>query len=94
MTGKAYQLAITRTARKDLLDLPAKVSEQIERAIERLTSRLGEGQRPQDMKLVLGRPYAYRVDSGEYRILFGLTEETATVTILRIRHRKHIYRNL
>ena len=94
MPGKPYRLGITRSARKDLLDLQPRVSEQVERTIERLLARLREGQRPQDMKALRGRPETYRIDSGEYRILFSLDETAALVTILRVRHRRDVYRNL
>lgn len=94
MPGRAYQLEITRSARKDLVDLPTRVSEQVEKAIDRLLSRLLAGERPQDMKKVHGRPHTYRVDTGEYRILFSLEETAKVVTIFRVRHRKHVYRNL
>ena len=89
-----YKLVVTRSARKDLLDLPTKISEQVERAIDRVLARLNEGQRPQDMKRVRGRPQTYRVDSGEYRILFSLDETAKVVTVIRVRHRSHVYRNL
>ncbi|HLC29442.1 MAG TPA: type II toxin-antitoxin system RelE/ParE family toxin [Dehalococcoidia bacterium] len=94
MPGKEYRLEVTRSARKDLVGLPEKVSRQIEKAIDRLFSRLLAGQRPQDMKTVHGRPHTYRVDTGEYRVLFSLDETAKVITIFRVRHRKHVYRNL
>ncbi|MBI2941121.1 MAG: type II toxin-antitoxin system RelE/ParE family toxin [Chloroflexi bacterium] len=94
MAGKAYQLVITRSARKDLLGLPPKIGEQVEETIDRLLSRLREGQRAQDMRRVEGRPDTYRVDTGEYRILFAIDEAEALMTVFRIRHRKDAYRNL
>lgn len=94
MPGKAYRLEVTRSARKELIELPPKVSEQVERAIVRLLSRLLEGERPQDVKPIRGRPQTYLVDTGEYRILLVLDEKASTVIIIRVRHRKHAYRNL
>jgi mRNA interferase RelE/StbE len=91
---RLFRVEIRRSARKDLLDLPARISEQIERAIDRLEARLNEGQPPQDVKKLQGRADTYRIDSGEYRILFALDEQEGVVTIARVRHRKDVYRNL
>lgn len=94
MPGKDYGLIVTRSARKELLGLPPKVSEQVERAIDRLLSHFNAGERPQDMRPLRGNPGMYRLDSGEYRIVLLLDEPAATITIVRVRHRKDVYRNL
>ena len=72
MLGKAYRLVVSRTATKDLVGLPPKLSAQIERTIDRLRDRLRRGQRPQDMKGVHGGADTYRIDRGENRVLFEL----------------------
>ena len=94
MPDRHYQLVVTRTARKELLALPPRISRQIERALDRILARLQEGQRPQDMKRLQGRVDTFRVDSGEYRILLSLDDVAGMVTVYRIRHRKDVYRNL
>lgn len=94
MPSKVYRLVVTRSARKELLALPPRINEQVERAIDRLLARFNEGERPQDMKKLRGREQTYRVDSGEYRILFTLDESAALITVMRVRHRKDVYRGL
>ncbi|MBI2863743.1 MAG: type II toxin-antitoxin system RelE/ParE family toxin [Chloroflexi bacterium] len=94
MTGSPFEIVVRRSARKELRELPAKISGQVERALDRLLSQLNEGQRPQDMKPLKGMPGTYRLDSGEYRILFSMDDAEKLVTILRVRHRKDVYRNL
>lgn len=94
MLGKPYRLVVKRSARKEMLDLPPKISDQIERAVDRLLTRLRDGERPQDMKALKGRPDSYRLDSGEYRILFSIDEGAALITVFRVRHRRHAYRDL
>lgn len=94
MPNGPFEIVVTRTAQKDLLHLPPKISGQIERAVDRLLDVLNAGQRPQDMKALKGRPHTYRVDSGEYRVLFEMDETSAVIRILRVRHRKDVYRNL
>ena len=65
MPGKDYRLIVSRSAEKDLLRSPPKVGDQIERAIDRLLDRLRHGERPQDMRGIVGRPDTFRIDSGE-----------------------------
>lgn len=94
MPGRDYQLLITRQAQKELADLPPKIGRQMAAAIDRIRNTLNAGQRPQDMRRLHGRPGSYRVDSGEYRILFELDDTEAIVRIFRVRHRREAYRNL
>lgn len=90
----SYRLEVKRTAQKELLSLPAKIAGQVERTLDRLLAALRTGRRPQDMQHLEGRPHAYRIDSGEYRILFDVDESTAVITVFRIRHRATAYRRL
>ncbi|MHB8644844.1 MAG: type II toxin-antitoxin system RelE family toxin [Thermomicrobiales bacterium] len=94
MPNSEYRLIFTRSARKEAVGLPSKISEQVERATDRLLEAFQLGTRPQDMKPIHGRPRTYRVDSGEYRIVFELDEVAKTITVTRVRHRKDVYRNL
>ena len=94
MARKSDHLEIKRDARKELLDLPPKVSRQIQETIERLGTALNEGRRPQDMAPLRGRPNSYRIDSGEYRVLFELHDDEGLVVVFRIRHRRDAYRGL
>jgi mRNA interferase RelE/StbE len=94
MEPDSYQLVFTRSARKDVVGLPPKISEQIERAIDRLLAAFNAGERPQDIKPIQGQRGIYRIDSGEYRILFEVDLASRMITVTRVRHRKDVYRNL
>jgi mRNA interferase RelE/StbE len=94
MRSKPYRLTFRATARKEVLALPPKISGQIERTIERLLDAFQAGQRPQEMRKLRCVPDLYRIDSGEYRVLFTLDEDAAVITIRRVRHRRDVYRNL
>lgn len=94
MADDDYRLIIIAASNKEIAALPAKIGRQVARAIERLMQAFQSGTRPQDMKPIQGRPRTYRVDSGEYRIVFELDEEAKTITVTRVRHRKDVYRNL
>jgi len=45
---KDYRLTLRRFARKEILALPPKISDQVERTIDRLLSAYQEGERLQD----------------------------------------------
>lgn len=46
------------------------------------------------MRGIVGRPDTFRIDSGEYRVIFEMHEATAVVNVIRVRHRRDVYRNL
>jgi len=86
----SYLLSITRKAEKEIAALPPKIRRQV---IEKILS-LENNPRPQDVKPLKGEQGALRVDSGEYRILFHLDEQSKEVAIFRVKHRRDVYRNL
>ncbi len=94
MPSRSYQLELTKRAHKEVLALQPKIRGQVEAIINRLVATLDQGQRPQDMRTLEGEPDAYRIDRGEYQILFHLDEPKALVIVVRVRHRIDAYRNL
>ncbi|MBI2911060.1 MAG: type II toxin-antitoxin system RelE/ParE family toxin [Chloroflexi bacterium] len=89
-----YALTILPAAQKDIRTLPPKIRGQVVRAIDRLLESYRTGRRPQDMKPVEGRDHAYRIDSGEYRILYEDHAGRDELVVFRVRHRRDAYRNL
>lgn len=87
-----YALRIARTAQKDLLDLQTKQFAQVAKKIFSLQGN----PKPQDCKQLKGYPDGYRVDQGEYRILYTIDDEILMVDIFRIGKRNdgEVYRNL
>ncbi|MGB2853645.1 MAG: type II toxin-antitoxin system RelE/ParE family toxin [Dehalococcoidia bacterium] len=85
-----YRLSITRRAEKEIAHLTPKIRRQI---IEKIL-KLEANPRPQDIKQLKGEEDAYRVESGDYRILFHLDDQSKQVIIFRVKHRREVYRNL
>ncbi len=87
-----YTLRIARTAEKDLLDLQAKQFKQVVSKIFSLQSN----SRPQDCKALKGYEGGYRVDQGEYRILYTIDDENQQIDIFRVgkRNDDEVYKNL
>jgi len=50
--------------------------------------------RPHDSKRLVGRGKGYRLDAGEYRILYDVDDPARLVAVWRVKHRKDVYRNV
>ncbi|MBV9388525.1 MAG: type II toxin-antitoxin system RelE/ParE family toxin [Chroococcidiopsidaceae cyanobacterium CP_BM_ER_R8_30] len=87
-----YAIRIAKTAEKDLFNLQTK---QFAQVAKKIFSLQGNPQ-PQDCKQLEGYPGGYRIDQGEYRILYTIDDELLTVDIFRIGKRNdgEVYRNL
>jgi len=86
----SYQLEIKRRAEKELSDLPPKIRRQVLRKI----LALEEQPRPYNSIPLEGEENAFRVRSGDYRVLYHIDEGARKVTVFRVRHRKEAYRGL
>lgn len=91
-----YLLLIDKSVAKQLQKLPAKQYKQVVSKLLSLTAI----PKPQDCKALKGVEGGYRVDSGEYRILYYLIEPVSDrrgqVQIFRVgkRNDNEVYRNL
>ncbi|MGC9355392.1 MAG: type II toxin-antitoxin system RelE family toxin [Mariniphaga sp.] len=82
-----YKVVILRGAVKQLEMLPAKDYHAIKSKI----LALAENPRPRGCEKLKGRP-GYRVRQGNYRIIYDIWEDVLTVGIIRVGHRKNVYR--
>jgi mRNA interferase RelE/StbE len=82
-----YRVVILPVAQKDHNAIPSPWYESIE---ERLLA-LSENPRPPGCKK-LKDGGDWRIRIGVYRVLYNINDSRSTVTILRIRHRKEVYR--
>ena len=87
-----YALRIAKTAEKDLFTLQAKQFAQVAKKIFSLQGN----PKPQDCKQLKGYSGGYRVDQGEYRILYTIDDELKMVDVFRVgkRNDDEVYRNL
>ena len=81
-----YNLEIVRSAQKDIKRLDRPVRVRVIAAIEQL---LADPYRRGVRQLASGI-FRYRV--GHYRILYNIDKNTVTVRIVRVRHRRDVYR--
>ena len=81
-----YKLEIVRSAQRDIKRLDRPVRMRVIAAIELL---LADPYRQGVRRLAKGI-FRYRV--GHYRIIYTVDEDVVTVRILRVRHRREVYR--
>jgi len=84
MSAKAYRIEYSRSAIKDLDNLPPKTRNQVLKKTERLQNGLYG-----NIKRLTKNDYTYRLRMGDYRVLFDVEGEL--IIIRRVGHRKEIY---
>ena len=83
-----YSLEIRRTAEKQLRKLPAADRRRVARAM----LALGEEPHPSGSRKLTGYDDVFRIRVGVYRIIYSVSGRTLVIIILKIGHRKDIYR--
>lgn len=87
---RPYRVEILPTVEEDLAALPKRIRGQIARRID----KLAEDPRPAGFKELRNRPGVLRVRSGDYRILYRVTDEHLLVLVVKVGPRKTVYRSL
>jgi mRNA interferase RelE/StbE len=86
----AYRIEFTPRAERDFKSLDGSVRGRIRRRIDSLT----ENPYPSGVKKIEGEDEIYRVRVGDYRILYQIKGKILLVLIVRIGHRRDIYRRI
>lgn len=84
-----YRLKITETARKQYDRLPRQTQQRIQNAAVALTAN----PRPQGCVQLRGQQGNYRIRVGDYRILYEVDDKAQEITILKVKHRRDVYRD-
>ena len=84
-----HTVNLTRQARKDLLQLPARIQAWVIATID----QLGEDPRPTGCKQLKGG-VGYSIRRGDYRIVYEIHDEVLIVVVIRVAHRRDVYRGL
>lgn len=82
-----YDLVFKASVSKDLRGIPKKDVARILRRIESLQ----DNPRPALSEKLSGEE-RYRVRQGAYRIIYEIREQQLIVTVVRVGHRRHVYR--
>jgi mRNA interferase RelE/StbE len=84
----SYNLLIRPSAAKELAALPKKDRKRITSKLNSLSAE----PRPVGCEKLSGQESMYRLRRGSYRIVYWIDDAGQTVGVIRIRHRKDVYR--
>ena len=84
----SYRVEISKSAAKDLRGIDRKWIPRIVATIEMLESDA----HPSGCKKLVGSDHTYRLRIGDYRVVYDIHDDTLIVLVVRIRHRRDVYR--
>ena len=88
MTRRRYEVVLSPKAEKQLDELPRPMQRRITEAIEGLESN----PRPHGVKKLEGADDLWRIRVGDYRIVYTIKDDRLVVLVVKIGHRREIYR--
>lgn len=85
-----YQLLYKQSLRKDL----RKIDKIQLRAIITRIEALANDPRPKGCVRLQGNESLYRIRQGEYRIIYCIEDDVLTVLVIKVAHRREVYRRV
>ena len=84
----AFSIQISRTAERQLKQLPIDGRERVVRAVR----TLADDPFPRGCRKLTGYDDVYRIRVGPYRVLYSVNAGALIVIVLKVGHRKNVYR--
>jgi mRNA interferase RelE/StbE len=84
----SYQVEFAKSAAKDLRSFDRQWIPKILDSIQALESDPW----PNGCKKLVGAEHTYRVRIGDYRVIYDIRDNTLIVFVIRVRHRRDVYR--
>ena len=85
-----YRIEVQQSVAKALKKIPKPDRKRIIKKIDSLAEQLPN---PDTTKMKGNNPF-HKVRVGDYRIVYEIQNEVLLILIVKVGHRKHIYRNL
>jgi mRNA interferase RelE/StbE len=85
---RRYEVQLVASARRELLKLPARTRVKVADAIRALAT----DPRPTGCKKLAGNADYFRIRVGDYRILYEVRDREILVLVIKIGHRRDVYR--
>jgi mRNA interferase RelE/StbE len=83
-----YKIEWKRSAVKELEKLPRPMISKIVSAVDNLSANPF----PQGVRKLVGTEGTYRIRIGDYRVLYNINENRLIVEVIRVGHRKDVYK--
>ncbi|MDR9402402.1 MAG: type II toxin-antitoxin system RelE/ParE family toxin [Halothece sp. Uz-M2-17] len=84
----SYRIEWKQSAKKEIRKLDKTVIPKILEAV----AALAQDPRPRSSKKLRGTDHTYRIRIGDYRIVYSVFPNVLTIEIVKVGHRKDIYR--
>jgi mRNA interferase RelE/StbE len=84
----AYKIEWKRSAVKELEKLPRQAVARVIEAVRNLASNPS----PDGTRKIVGSEQTYRIRVGVYRILYNVYDDKFIIEIVRVKHRKDVYK--
>ena len=88
MSSAPYRIEFTTAAVRELSRLPKEVQNRLRVKIDALALE----PRPSGVQKMAGRERRYRLRVGDYRVIYEIQDRVLVVVIIRIGHRREVYR--
>lgn len=85
----AYRIVVLPTAARELAKLPRAIARRIAMAIDGLA---GDPRPAGVRKLAGGTGDQWRIRVGDYRVLYEIRDAELVVTVVKLAHRRQVYR--
>lgn len=86
----SFDIVWKSSAKKELKKIAKNEIPKIIVEIENLSSNL----HPSNSKKLLGTEHTFRLRVGNYRVVYAVENNQLIIEIIRVRHRKEVYKNL
>lgn len=83
-----YRIELTKVAARDLKSVPKPMLKRLDACILGLV----DDPLPPGVKKLKNEKALYRVRVNDYRIIFSIEQDILTILIIRIEHRREVYR--
>jgi mRNA interferase RelE/StbE len=84
-----YQVEFTKKASKQL----DKLSKDLQQKIKTKVQELADNPRPSGVVKLENSDDRYRIRVGDYRVLYEIQDDLLIVSVIRVGHRREVYRN-
>ena len=88
---QTWQIVVKASAAKELASLGNKQDRQ---RIVQAISALAQDPRPPGCEKLSGQADLYRVRIGSFRVVYEIIDSQVVITVMKVGHRKNIYRKL
>lgn len=85
-----FRIVLKKSIAKDIRGIPASALKRIKNAIDQLRTN----PYPDGHEKVRGYDRTYRIRIGRYRVIYEVEKTIRIITIIRIGHRKNVYKHM